>query len=141
MRKENESHEEGVLLGGRDLIIGDEHIDPEYGHLGHEGYPFVFSDERIRVMAERGINVRDLEEQWGLRAVVREMELKYKAPVFQGDVVSLQTRLNPSAASLTFMHSMHSGEILNATERIQYVMTDLQNKPTRIPSELLLRLR
>ncbi len=119
-------------------IPGGEFIDPVYKHLGHEGYPVLFSAERSRILSEHGITLKKLESDYQIRAFVRKLNVDYKTPVKEGDRVTLITSATqPRDIEIIFHHEMRTGKTLDASSDCSYIVLDLLNKPISVPPELL----
>jgi len=122
-------------------IPGGEFIDPVYKHLGHEGYPVLFSAERQRILKECGLTLEKLESDYQIRAFVSKLIVNYLAPVKEEDGVTLVTSATqPRPFELIFHHEMKTEDILDARSDCSYIILDLQNRPISVPPYLLERL-
>ena len=139
MAAEKEKKPSPVLFETQsEIIIGDEFVDPVYGHLEHDGYPVLLRRERERVIEEKGITLKDLETNFGIRGLVRQLHIEFFMPVKEGDRVTLVTSATlPRPFMLEFQHAMKTGDQVNAQASCLYVITNLSNRPVRIPLPLL----
>jgi len=73
-----------------ELVIDEKFIDG-YGHVTYLGYPILFERERARFMDGLGLGAETVDSLVP-QYFVREMEIKYKRQVRQGDAVRILTR-------------------------------------------------
>jgi acyl-CoA thioesterase FadM len=85
-----ERQKELLVIRHAPVIIGREFIDV-YGHMNHVGYDILFERERWRVLAQVGLGLQQLKDEYGLLAFMREKRVIYVNPTKEGDQPYIDT--------------------------------------------------
>ncbi len=107
------------------IVISDEFIDPEYGHVASPGYLVYYCDrERKAFLEDRGMTLSMLREVHGLMIVVAEHPApRYMGSVLPGEEVEVHTQLISIDHFMEFDHFILKAgkEIFKATARLLLV--------------------
>jgi len=110
-------------------------LDP-YGHLNHGVYLNYFEQARVELLDRIGFGLPHLE-QLGHHIVVVEARVRFLAPAYSGDEVTITSSITDlRRVSSTWNQQMLRGGEVIATNDVRAAMTDLQGRPTSAPAGL-----
>lgn len=112
-------------------------LDP-YGHLNNSVFVNWFEHGRLCFLRDRGLSYTSIPKMHGVRIVVVQQDVTYKAEVRLGDVLDLTTRIaRLGNTSLTFEHTLAAEDGTVASfARVSMVCTGDKGRPAKIPAAL-----
>jgi acyl-CoA thioester hydrolase len=110
-------------------------LDP-YGHLNHGVYLNYFEQARVELLDRLGFGLPRLAEL-GFHIVVVEVRVRFVAPAYAGDEVTITSRIQDlrRVSSTWHQEMVRAGEVI-ATNDVRAAITDLHGKPTSAPPGL-----
>jgi acyl-CoA thioester hydrolase len=110
-------------------------LDP-YGHLNHGVYLNYFEQARVELLDRIGFGLPRLAEL-GFHIVVVEVQVRFVAPAYSGDEVTITSRIRDlRRVSSTWHQEMVRGDEVIATNDVRAAITDLDGRPTSAPTGL-----
>jgi YbgC/YbaW family acyl-CoA thioester hydrolase len=112
-------------------------LDP-YGHLNNSVFVNWFEHGRLCYVRDRGMSYTSIPETHGVRIVVVQQDVTYKAEVRLGDVLVLTTTIARFGnTSFTFEHTLTGeGGSVASLGRVSMVCTGKDGLATPIPAAL-----
>lgn len=111
------------------------------GIVHHAEYLVWFEEGRSDFLRQKGLHYSDLEKS-GYFVVVVEAEVKYKAPAFYEDQVTIETtlaRARGKVLEFTYRAENQHGALL-AAGRTVHVVLGSDRRPAPLPEEVLCRI-
>jgi len=108
------------------------------GYCYHGNYASYFELGRVEALRALGVVYKSLEDQ-GILLPVVSMNTSFKAPATYDDQLRLETRLvSASNCTLEFSYMLYnqSGVLLTTASTVLVFVSQANNKPMRIHSEL-----
>lgn len=108
------------------------------GIVHHAGYLVWFEEGRSDFLRQQGVHYRDFEKA-GYFIVVAGAEVRYKAPAYYEDRVTIETTLESLRGKLiefTYRARNEAGVLL-AEGRTRHVVLGPDRRPTPLPPELV----
>jgi len=108
------------------------------GIVHHSRYLVWFEEGRSDFLRQQGLHYRDFEKA-GYFIVVAEAEVKYRAPAFYEDVVTVATtlvRMRGKVIEFSYRACNEAGTLL-AEGRTRHVVLGSDRRPTPLPAALL----
>lgn len=108
-----------------------------YGHVNHGVYLNYFEHARVDLLDAIGFGLRTLEDR-GIRLVVVEVTIRYRAPAGLGDRLTVTTELvELRRATSTWEQRLERGDEVLASALVRSCATDLDGRPVRPPEDLV----
>jgi acyl-CoA thioester hydrolase len=121
------------------IIYGD---TDQMGFVYYANYLRFFEAGRNEYLRARGATYRDVEATHRIALPVVEAQISYKQPARYDDVLVVETELvKVGRASARFEYQVRRGDDLIATGHTVHACIDGAGKVTRLPDELVARLR
>ena len=108
------------------------------GIVHHSGYLVWFEEGRSDFLRQQGVHYRDFEKA-GYFVVVAQVQVKYRAPAYYEDRVTIATtldRVRGRVIEFSYQASNQDGALL-ADGRTVHVVLGPDKKPTTLPREFL----
>jgi acyl-CoA thioester hydrolase len=119
-----------------DIRVRYEETD-RMGVVYYANYLIWFEVGRTEFFKMLGMSYRDLEDKDGLRLMVVESKINYKAPATYDDLVSIETTIgNIKNTSISFSYKVYRDNTLLAIGDTAHVFTNKGGKPIRIPGKI-----
>ena len=110
-------------------------LDP-YAHVNHAAYVSYFEVARTEALEDCGRALEDVAAE-GIQFVVTEIQVKFKKPAVQGDVLEIDTWISEiGRASTRWSQRIRRGDELLVTEDLRVAIANSQGRPTKPPSWL-----
>ena len=111
-------------------------IDP-YGHLNNAVFVNWFEQGRFAYLRDRGLTYMSIPERFGVRIVVVQQDVTYRAEVKLGDVLDLTTSIARfGTSSFTFEHTLaFVGGAVAGLGKVTMVCTR-DGRPTPMPEAM-----
>ncbi len=122
------------------LVTISESLIDQYGHVNYKHYPALFEPAQDEFMDELGTGFAAIEERFGLRSVVRAMEVAYTGELLAGNIVDIITSVGVGRTSLTYLQTAHGSKGIAATLKLVVVLVDKDGKPQPVPDEIRKKL-
>lgn len=109
----------------------------QMGIVHHSNYLIWFEAGRSELCRSRGFSYKEMEEVDEALLVVAESYVRYKAPAYYEDVLTIRTRVEEvRSRSLRFVYEVHrrSDETLIAEGETMHVVTDRSKKIRSLPT-------
>lgn len=112
-------------------------LDP-YGHLNNSVFVNWFEHGRLCYLRDRGMTYTSIPETHGVRIVVVQQDVTYKAEVRLGDVLDLTTTIARFGnTSFTFEHTLATEDgVVASVAKVSMVCTGEGGQATPIPPAL-----
>ncbi len=125
----------------RDIIVRYAETDAQ-GIVHHANYLIWFEEGRSDFLRQQGVNYSDFEKS-GYFVVVAQAEVKYRAPAFYEDRLSVETTLEKMRGKvLAFTYRVcNQNDDLLAEGRTVHVVLGSDRRPASLPAELTDPLR
>ena len=122
------------------LIVRYAETDAQ-GVVHHANYLTWFEEGRAEFLRQQGLHYRDWEAA-GYFVVVAGAEVRYRAPAFFEDEVTVETTLERWRGRLIEFsyRAVNAGDELLAEGRTRHLVLDRQRRPARLPADLVGRL-
>lgn len=118
-----------------DLKVRFSELDP-YAHVNHAAYVTYFEVARTEALVDCGRALEDVAAK-GIQFVVTEIEVKFKKPAVQGDVLEIDTWINEiGRASTRWSQRIRRGDEVLVTEELRVAIANDKGRPTRPPAWL-----
>jgi acyl-CoA thioester hydrolase len=116
-------------------------LDP-YGHLNNAVFVNWCEHGRLCYLRDRGLSYTSIPETSGVRIVVVQQDVTYKAEVKVGDEIDVTTTISRfGTTSFTFEQSLTFADGRTAGfARVTMVVTGEGGRPTPMPEELRVQL-
>lgn len=124
-----------------DLTVRYAETDAQ-GVVHHANYLVWFEEGRSDHLRQKGFCYSDIERS-GFYVVVVEAEVKYKAPAFYEDRITIETTLQRAKGKIlefTYRASNQAGATL-AEARTLHVVLDADKRPVSLPEAMLNKVR
>lgn len=108
----------------------------QMGIAHHSNYLIWFETARSDLCRARGFSYKEMEEKSGALLVVAEGYIRYKAPAFYEDVLSVRVRIGEiRSRSVRFVYEIYrvSDETLVAEGETLHLVTDENKKVRSLP--------
>jgi len=115
----------------------------QMGIVHHSNYLVWFEAGRSELCRSRGFSYKEMEDLDDSLLVVAESYVRYKAPAFYEDVLTIRTRVaDIRSRSLRFVYEVHrnSDDTLLAEGETLHVVTDRDKKVKSMPEAYKARL-
>lgn len=110
-------------------------LDP-YAHVNHAAYVSYFEVARTEALEDCGRALEDVAAE-GIQFVVTEIQVKFKKPAVQGDVLEIDTWISEiGRASTRWSQRIRRGDELLVTEDLRVAIANSQGRPTKPPAWL-----
>ena len=109
------------------------------GYVYYGNYAMYFETARTEMLRSLGITYKGWEDS-GLILPVREMSIRYHAPAFYDDLLTVHTLITERpAARITFYHEVYNekGEKLCTGQIVLVFIDEKTRRPTRAPEDFL----
>jgi len=112
------------------------------GVVHHANYLVWFEEGRSDHLRQKGLCYSDMERS-GLFVVVADAQVKYRAPAFYEDRITVETTLQRARGKLLeFSYRVrNSSGLLLAEGRTLHLVIDAGRRPVSLPAEILARLQ
>ena len=101
-----------------EYTVGPDLID-HYGHVNYRNYPLIYDYGQDDLMASRGWPFSRIENELGLKVVVRDLHLNYPGQIVEGEQILILTEMELGRTSLKFRQQLEKrGEIINEQDLI-----------------------
>lgn len=121
-------------------IIRIMHKTDKMGYVYYGVYMTYFEVARVELIRELGLTYRDLEDEYKIMLPVAEVNVKYLAPAYYDDLLTIYTQMRHSGGgSLYFEHEVKNQQektLIQATVRLVFVNKETM-RPTRPPEFFL----
>lgn len=132
----NRSAETASFVSCLELTVRYAETDAQ-GIVHHAGYLVWFEEGRSDFLRRRGIPYSELERA-GYFVVVAGAELRYRAPAFYEDLLTVETTLlRARGRLLEFGYRVLRGETLLAEGVTRHVVVDGDRRPVSLPPRFL----
>jgi len=123
-----------------DLTVRYAETDAQ-GVVHHANYLVWFEEGRSDHLRQQGLCYSDMERS-GLFVVVADAQLKYKAPAFYEDRITIETTLARARGRLLEFsyRALNASGLLLAEGRTLHLVIDAARRPVSLPAEILARL-
>ncbi|HKK02051.1 MAG TPA: thioesterase family protein [Desulfuromonadales bacterium] len=123
-----------------DFIVRYAETDAQ-GVVHHSNYLVWFEEGRSDFLRQHGLNYTDFEKS-GYFVVVAEAEVRYRAPAFYEDRITVETSLAQARGKLLeFRYRAQNAEgTLIAEGRTVHIVINAERKPVPLPDEILERI-
>jgi acyl-CoA thioester hydrolase len=113
------------------------------GVVYYANYLGYFERGRMELMRQMGIPPKRLKEEKGVVFAITKVECNYHAPALLDDEVTVETQIiGNTLATITFDQRVLRGDKVLVSARIDSCAINMESfKPTRIPDELLEKLK
>ena len=123
-----------------EIVIKKSHSD-KYGHVNYKKYLDIFALGQDDCAKKHGIDFGEIERVYGLRSVIRKMNIEYVGEVFPFEVVHIKTWVEKVGnSSFTYGQKILRGEQVVTLFLTTVVMINKSNKPTSIPQSIRSKL-
>lgn len=110
------------------------------GYVYYGVYMTYFEVARVELIRELGLTYRDLEDEHKIMLPVAEVNIKYLAPAYYDDLLTIHTQMkHTGGGSLHFEHEVKNQQektLIHATVRLVFVNKETM-RPTRPPEFFL----
>lgn len=124
----------GDVVFTTNVVVRSYELDA-YGHVNNAVYLNYLEAARCDCLNQVGLSFNDFK-RWGKVPVVSQAQLRYLAPAYADDVLTVQTTIVAlGRASVTMGFELVNQEgtrVLTAT--MDFLFLNEQNKPTRVPA-------
>jgi acyl-CoA thioester hydrolase len=121
------------------IIYGD---TDQMGVVYYANYLRFFEAGRNEYLRAKGARYRDVEATLGIALPVVEAQVSYKQPARYDDLLVVETDLTKvGRASARFEYQVRRGDDVIAAGHTVHACVDRDGKVTRLPEDLLARLR
>ncbi len=114
----------------------------QMGIVHHSNYLIWFESGRSDLCRARGFSYKSMEEEDNALMVVAESYVRYKAPAFYEDLLTIRTKVaEVRSRSIRFVYEVHraTDDVLIAEGETLHLVTD-ENKKVRIVPEIYKKL-
>jgi acyl-CoA thioester hydrolase len=124
-----------------DLTVRYAETDAQ-GVVHHANYLIWFEEGRSDHLRQKGLCYSEIERS-GFFVVVVEAEVKYKAPAFYEDRITIETTLKRARGKIlefTYL-ALNQAGITLAEGRTLHVVLGIDKRPVSLPAEVLARMQ
>ena len=114
----------------------DSSVIDQYGHMNYKAYPALFEPAQDEFMDSRGIGFVAIETRFGLRSVVKLMQVTCHGELLAGDSVDIATFAKAGTTSITYVQIAMKSDAVAAEMKLVVVLVDKDGKPTPVPDEI-----
>lgn len=116
----------------------------QMGYVYYGKYAEYFEVGRVEALRKLGFRYRDLEKEQGIMLPVASLTIKYKAPAYYDELLTIRTTIKERPTRvITFEHEVlnEEGKVLTEGE-VKLVFVDIRTgKSVQAPASLHERLR
>jgi acyl-CoA thioesterase FadM len=123
-----------------EMIIDSSLVDVRYGHVPFNKHIELFTDERERILAAKGISFDGLLEG-GVRVSVDDEASQFLRELKEGDAVTITTNISELETKIEFLHKMEREGKLASRQTLHMGLRSIRKFPINIPSWLSDQLR
>ena len=129
----------------KDVQIRVRYADTDQmGYVYYGKYPEYFEVGRVESLRTLNFRYRDLEKEKGIMLPVASLAIKYKAPAFYDDLLTIRTRINAlPTRMIAFEHEVlnEEGKVLTEGE-VKLVFVEIQTgRSVHAPDSLMDELK
>ena len=124
-----------------DLVVRYAETDAQ-GIVHHSNYLVWFEEGRSDYLRQKGLNYSDFEKS-GYFVVVAESRVKYKAPAFYEDRVTVETTLQKAGGRIlifSYVAKNGQGQVLAEGETL-HVILGSDRRPAALPPEIMQQIK
>ena len=123
-----------------DFIVRYAETDAQ-GVVHHSNYLVWFEEGRSDFLRQHGLNYTDFEKA-GYFVVVVEAEVRYRAPAFYEDRITVETTLAQARGKLLEFRyrAQNAAGTVIAEGRTVHIVINAERKPVPLPAEILERI-
>jgi len=119
------------------LVVRSYELDA-YGHVNNAVYLNYLEAARCDCLNQRGLSFNDFK-RWGKSPVVSQAHLRYLAPAYADDVLTITTTivaLGRASVTMSFELVNQAGTLV-LTATMDFVFLNADGKPTRAPAAFM----
>lgn len=129
-------------------IINKTHYRVRYGDTDkmevvyYGNYPFLYEIGRTEMMRDIGLTYKEMEEE-GIMMPVIDMQIKYHAPAYYDELLTIQTELNKApGVKIEFIYKIYNEkeELLNEAMTTLAFVNIASRRPLKAPAFFLEKL-
>lgn len=108
------------------------------GVVYHGCYPLYYEEARTEMLRSAGISYVSLEQR-GIMMPVMEMRVRYIAPAYYDDLLTVRVAIRqPPGVRIVFHYQVYNqdGQLINEAELTLVFVNEATRRPCRIPQEL-----
>lgn len=109
------------------------------GYVYHGNYPVFYDMARTEFLRSLGISYKELEDLGVLMPVI-DLKIKYKAPVFYDELITIHVSVNEMPTTrMHFFYDVYNekNQLVNQGETVLVFIDAKSRKPIRLPKILV----